>query len=306
MPNSYRDLHNARIRACDEFYTLLSVVENEIKHYKKHLKGKTILCNCDDPESSAFWKHFKLKYQDYGIRKLIATHYTPIEGKTSYKLEFTQKDGIVETPLKGNGDFRNLECIELLKEADIVITNPPFSLFREYIQQLMDFRKKFIIIGNLNAIAYKQIIPFFLKRKVWVGVSSAGYWFKVPDTLEKLTKNIRYDKEGSRMHWIPQACWFTNHEHAKTQQDLICYAEYKSENYPKYDNYDAIEVSRYKEIPTDYEGKMGVPMSFIFKHNPKQFKIIGTNRTVKTTNGKGDFYINGKCVYMRLVIQRIK
>ena len=314
MPNTVAGFKFARKNKYDEFYTPLNVIEKEITHYKDHLKNKTILCNCDDPDWSAFWTYFGLKFHEFGLKKLICTHFGKAGNlwdnvtEPAYKIEFTGEgnpNSVGKKPLSGMGDFRSDECIEILKEADIIITNPPFSLFREYIQQLMDYNKKFIIIGNMNAVTYKQIIPYFLNNELWVGASPHRIWFNVPHTFQITSSNVKYDENGKPLIQVGNACWFTNLSHKKRNQEIKCFAKYDPVEYPKYDNYDAIEVNNITKIPKDYNGKMGVPITFIFKHNPNQFKLLGTGRTISTTNGKGDLLVNGKGVYQRFIIQRV-
>ena len=276
------NLHKAKKAKNDEFYTRIEDIEQELKYYSKYFENKTIFCNCDDPEWSNFWKYFQINFHNLGLKKLISTHFEP-DNKTSYKLEWTgdfisgQTVNMIKTPLKGNGDFRSDECVELLKEADIIVTNPPFSLFREYIKQLMDYNKMFIIIGNKNAVNY--LCPLIKENKLWFGYNSV-HKFLQPDGTFKTFGNIG---------------WYTNLDHKKRHQDLLLWKKYydekgnppnHNEKYPKYDNYDAIEISIYDEnkgewkadvnsIPIDYDGVMGVPISFLDKYNPNQFEIIG-------------------------------
>jgi hypothetical protein len=277
-------LHNAKRDKQDEFYTQLSDIEYELKHYKQYFKDKIVLCNCDDPEESMFWLFFYLKFKDYGLKKLIATHYD--SEKSTYKLEC--RDGVnkVKTNFKGNGDFRSKECIDLLKEADIVVTNPPFSLFREYVAQLFDYNKDFLIIGNKNAITYKEIFSLFKENKIWLGHCSPEK-FSQPSTatvksLDGLTR------------------WFTNLAVSKRHDNIILRKPYNEMDYPKYDNYDAINVNKTKDIPVDYNGKMGVPITFMDKYNPEQFEII----KFRKGDDEKDLTIGGKTPYFRIVIKR--
>lgn len=263
-----------------EFYTQLTDIEKELKYYKNEFKGKTIFCNCDDPEWSNFWKYFELNFDHLGIKKLISTHYE--DNKPSYKLEIIgditgdgkvdHKD-IIKTPLKQNGDFRSPEAIEILKEADIVITNPPFGLFREYISQLDEYGKDFIIIGNTNALTYREVFKLFKEDKIRTGYTNfnVGMFFFVPDSYEKYTKIV----DGKKMARVSTSCWFTSLPVKKHNDLLICYKNYNPEEYPKFENYDAINVSTYTDIPMDYDGVMGVPVTFLDKYNPEQFEIIG-------------------------------
>lgn len=298
-------LNSARKNRNDEFYTQLSDIEQELKHYKQHFKGKVVFCNCDDPEWSNFWKYFELNFDYLGLKKLISTHYE--DSKPSYKLEIIgdiSGDGkvdhkdIIKTPLKQNGDFRSPEAIEILKEADIVITNPPFGLFREYVAQLEKHNKDFIIIGNTNALTYKEIFKLFKENKIRTGYTNfnVGMYFFVPDSYEKYAKIV----DGRKMVRVSTSCWFTSLPVKKHQDFLICYKTYNEQDYPKYDNYDAINVSTYTDIPMDYDGAMGVPVTFLDKYNPDQFEII----KFRKGDDEKDLCINGKCPYFRVLIKR--
>ena len=240
----------------DEFYTRLIDIEKELTHYKEHFKDKIIYCNCDNPKESNFFKYFALNFKSLGIKKLITTHYN--EGGTSYKLEFIDGKSI-KTPLKGNGDFRSDECISILKNVDIVVTNPPFSLFMEYIGQLIEYNKRFLILGNINAVTYRIVFKNIIKNKISLGYNCPEN-FIVPN--ENVTKGV-------------PTIWYTNLDIKKKYKDIPLYKLYNEAEYPKYDNYDAINVDRVKEIPMDYAGYMGVPISFIRKYNPEQFEILG-------------------------------
>ena len=268
----------------DEFYTQRSDIENELKHYKEHFKNKVVYCNCDDPEWSNFYFFFQEQFENYQLKKLITTHYEP-NGK-SYKLEILSdingkkvKPYPVKTDLKGSGDFRDQECIELLKEADIVVTNPPFSLFREYVSQLIEYNKKFLIIGNVNSITYKEIFKLIKENKIWLGpsISSGDREFAVPDYYEIKSSGFRIDENGKKYIRVKGVRWFTNLNHKKRNEELILYEKYDPKKYPKYDNYDAINVNKTNEIPCDYDGEMGVPITFLDKYNPDQFEIIDIN-----------------------------
>lgn len=260
----------------DEFYTELITIEKEMKYYKGHFKDKVIFCNCDT-EWSNFWKYFSLNFEYLKIKKLIATHYE--ENKQSYKIEMYRDDTCVHTDIKTlnlNGDFRSPECIELLKEADIVITNPPFSLFREYIATLMNYDKKFIIIGNVNSINYKDIFPLIRENKIWLGASihSGGVDFRIPDNSKEYSDKV-FIKDGHHYINLSGIRWFTNLDYKKRHDILILYKKYTPEEYPSFDNYDGINVNKTCDIPCDYEGVMGVPITFIDKYNPEQFEILG-------------------------------
>lgn len=292
-----RNLDAARAAKNDEFYTRITDIEKEMLHYKDHFRGKVVFCNCDDPDRSAFYRYFGLKEREgkqqgnfaaLGLARVIATHYDTAE--PTYKLE-CDGEGEKKTDLRGNGDFRSSECVALLKEADIVVTNPPFSLFREYIAQLMEHGKKFLVIGNMNAVFYKEIRPLILDGSVWLG-RHTGMEFEEPGSSAVVKMGF--------------SCWFTNLKHDRRNEGLTMTSRYEDDpaRYPKYDNYDAIEVGRVKDIPKDYFGKMGVPISFLVKHNPDQFDIVGFNRDVLTSGGGMDFHVNGKMKYARLVIRR--
>lgn len=314
------NLHSSKTAKADEFYTQISFIENELKHYKNYFHGKTVFCNCDDPEWSNFWKYFRLNFYELGLKKLISTHYE--EEKPSYRMDIVSTDngeqcGIpdyVITPLKQNGDFRSPECIEILKEADVIITNPPFSLFREYIAQLMEYNKDFIVVGNQNAITYRELFPLVMDNKIWLGYNSGHFWFRVPDYYEEKPTDFKIDENGVKWRRMGNICWFTNIDNEKRHEEMILFHSYDPVKYPNYDNYDAIEVSRTAEIPCDYYGKMGVPITFMDKYNPEQFEIIGNSSTLagaitdkKTGKVKPNpqrFYLNGKRMYDRLVIQR--
>lgn len=289
------NLKKAKKEKNDEFYTQLTDIEKELRHYKKHFKDKIVFCNCDDPEYSNFWRYFSLNFEELGLKKLIATHYET--HKQSYKLEMWKDEAGVHSgikTLKENGDFRSTESLELLKEADIVVTNPPFSLFREYIEKLMKYEKKFLIIGNKNAITYKEFFPLLKENKVWIGYNSVKE-FKQPDGTIKKFGNIG---------------WYTNLDIDKRHEDITVYRHYTPEEYPKYDNYDAIEVSKVSDIPCDYDGVMGVPITFMDKYNPDQFEILGKSDEFagpitiknKTKNNPGRFYISSKRIYDRILI----
>lgn len=284
------NLHNAKKAKNDEFYTQLGDIEKEVKNYKKHFKDKVVYCNCDDPEWSNFFKYFTNAFDFLGLKKVITTHYEK-DGGSSYKLELSKQGEVIKTDLKGNGDFRSEECIEILKEADIVITNPPFSLFREYVEQLMKNNKQFLIIGSMGSISYKDIFSYIKNNKMWLGINTVKE-FKQPDGNIKKFGNI---------------CWYSNLEHQKRNEELILFKEFKKEpnGYVKYDNYNAIEISKVKEIPIDYEDEMGVPISFLTKYNPKQFEIIGIDRPLveKLTGKQRRFVINKKEKFARIVIK---
>ena len=311
---SFRDAKGAKQ---DEFYTQLVDIENELKHYKAHFKGKTVLCNCDDPRVSNFFHYFSYNFEQLGLKKLITTCYknqnrdlfSQNDSERAIWLEYfgDKNNNRVPDPeeigihyLNGDGDFRSQECIELLKEADIVVTNPPFSLFREYVAQLMKYEKQFVILGNQNAITYKEIFPLLQNDKIWLGSSLSFAKFKVPDYYEERSSRFWIDETGQKWRSFGNICWFTNLDISKRHEELILYKQYNSEDYPKYDNYDAINVDKTSEIPMDYDGVMGVPITFLDKYNPDQFEIV---KFRKGDDGK-DLSVNGKCPYFRILIRR--
>lgn len=287
-----RTIDRAKAAKKDEFYTQLEDINNELRHYRDHFRGKTVLCNCDDPRVSNFFTYFAYNFEFLGLKKLITTCY-----KNQYMDLFSQnkseravylvyegdKNGnhtpdaeeIGVKPLKGDGDFRSKECIELLKEADIVVTNPPFSLFREYVAQLMEHEKKFLIIGNQNNATYKEIFPLIQKNKMWLGYKCGDMAFRVPEYYESRETRYWQDENGQKWRSMGNICWYTNLDIKKRHENLILYRNYTSAEYPHYINYDAIEVSRTELIPMDYDGVMGVPITFLDKYNPNQFEIIG-------------------------------
>ena len=280
------NLQRAKNTKNDEFYTKIVDVSNELKHYKTYFKDKIVFCNCDDPKWSAFWEYFHLNFADLGLKKLISTHYDATE--PTYRMEYTggydkNIDAGVITPLEGNGDFRNQECLDLLDEVDIVCTNPPFSLFREYVAALMEHEKKFLVIGSKNAITYKNFFPLLQNGDVWIGWNNPSE-FITPDGSIKKFGNIG---------------WFTNLGIAKRNEKLVLREKYTPEKYPRYDNYDAINVDKVSDIPVDYDGVMGVPISIMDHYNPEQFEIVGFK---KGDDGK-DLSVNGKRPYFRILIR---
>ena len=351
-----KNLNHAKKAKKDEFYTQLSDIENELRHYREHFRGKTVFCNCDDPYESNFFKYFALNFNVLGLKKLIATCYdgSPVQGnelmlhfdseeepkKIAHKIEISEVkdengDGVVNladvqyllqnaknarTLHKGTGDFRSTECVALLKEADIVVTNPPFSLFREYVAQLMEYGKKFLIIGNQGAVIYKEIFPLIMQNRLWLGYGfkgGAAHFY----SIYKDTATAGDHREG--MIRVSGVHWFTNLEIRKRNEELILYKTYTPEDYPKYDNYDAINVNKTNEIPCDYDGIMGVPITFLDKYNPRQFEIIwqaSGNTRASTPHDVLEYLdykphpedrggcgiVHGKRVYSRILIRKIR
>ena len=289
---SNTNLRTAKKSKNDEFYTQYTDIEKEMRYYKDFFKGKVVYCNCDDARESNFFKYFSLNFEFLGLKKLIATGYKA-DGKGVVLVYEGDKNGnrrvdneeIIVNELNGDGDFRSEECIEYLKQADVVVTNPPFSLFRQYVKQLMDYNKKFIIIGNTNVATYKEIFPYIKNNQLWVGVTNynVGMHFYLPDNYEDY-KLI--DENGKKIGRVSTSCWWTNIENKRRNEPIDLYKKHSFEDYPKYANYDAIEVSRVDEIPMDYDGVMGVPITFLFKYNPNQFEIIalGNSRENFTPN----------------------
>ena len=322
-----KELNAAKAGKNDEFYTQLSDIEREVRHYKDHFKGKVVFCNCDDPRVSNFFHYFSYNFEQLGLKKLITTCYKNqnrdlFSGHDSEKaiyLEYTgDKDGnnvpdseeIGIKQFKGDGDFRSEECIELLKQSDIVVTNPPFSLFREYVAQLIKYEKKFLIVGTWNAITYKEIFKLIKDNKIWIGVNSNRNFsgFIVPEHYPLHGTEARIDENGNRIVSSNNTCWFTNLDIKKRHEDLVLYKTYNPTDYPKYDNYDAIEVSKTNDIPMDYAGVMGVPITFLDKHNPDQFEILG-NLGSYAPDGyslSSKIFINGKKIFKRILIKNKK
>lgn len=316
------NLRKAKQNKADEFYTQLTDIEKELSHYKDEFENKIVFCNCDDPFESNFFKYFALNFNFLKLKRLICTCYddSPIAGEQlslfdlSYEVKSSgpnhaykiiinsvpdiNKDGATDmadvetliktkentlTLLKGDGDFRSPECIKLLKEADIVVTNPPFSLFREYIAQLMEYKKKFLIIGNINAVNNKDFFPLIKDNKVWIGYKFNGspMMFRIPKRYEVSGTVTKTDEEGNQLVGVGGTCWFTNLDVQKRHERMILYKKYNSIEYPNYFNYDGIDVKNTNEIPSDYNGIMGVPISFLDKYNPEQFRIIGNGSTIE-------------------------
>lgn len=312
MANKNSNLHSAKVAKNDEFYTRLTDIEKECFNYKEQFKDKVIYCNCDDARDSKFFKYFSMNFEFFGLKKLITTGYKAdghgvaliYEGdKNGNKIVDDEEIEVIE--LEGNGDFRSEECIEFLKEADIVVTNPPFSLFREYVAQLMEYGKKFIIVGSKNAVTYKEIFPYIKNNEMWVGVKemSGSMWFPTPSN-----GGTKYDKIVDGVLMTPIACcWFTNLPHKKRNLPLDLYKKYNEKDFPKYDNYDAIEVAKVCDIPMDYNGVMGVPITFLDKYCPEQFEILGQMANTKIDDYNFGYpFINGERKYARILIRHKK
>ena len=308
-----KNLSQARVSRNDEFYTQLKDIENELRHYKDHFKGKTVYCNADDPRVSNFFHYFSYNFEYLGLKKLITTCYKNQEmdlfsmhdqesaialvyegEKDNGRVPTVENIGVIE--LSGDGDFRSSEAIEFLKEADIVVTNPPFSLFREYISQLIDYDKEFLVIGNINALTYKEIFPLIRENKLWLGYNSTRFFLQSDGSVFETARTY----------------WYTNLDIRKRHEEFILYKKYDPEEYPEYDNYHAINIDKAVEIPRDYKGAMGVPITFIDKYNPNQFEILDANNYRKSEDipykdhgliKDKESAINGKAKYVRVLIK---
>lgn len=342
------NLHMSKAGKTDEFYTQLTTIEDELRHYRKYFKDKVILCNCDDPYESNFFKYFALNFNALGLKKLITTCYatSPVvytqlsffgeeetvgtsgKGRKPYKIEITEVKGAngdtifdlsdveyllkndknVLTLLDGDGDFRSAECMELLKECDIVVTNPPFSLMKEYIPLLAESGKFFLILGNMNHITFKEIFHYFRENKMWLGYNSGHFWFKVPDYYEEKKTDYKQDENGQKWRRLGNICWFTNMDIDIRHQPLDLYKKYSPEKYPTYDTYDAIHVETVAEIPCDTDKIMGVPITYLASHCDEQFEILGKFDGGSVTNDLdlAKPVINGKAKYKRIAIRKRK
>ena len=348
-------LRNARRQKKDEFYTQIVDINNELRHYKAHFKGKVVYCNCDDPYESNFFKFFAANFNAWGLKKLITTCYdgSPVSGEQlsldhiegiapddgddgAYKIEITsvtdldgdgavglsdvelllKQNGNVVSPLEGNGDFRSPECVALLDESDIVVTNPPFSLFREYVAQLVEHGKQFLVLGDQNAITYKEIFPLLKAERMWLGVDNGGTkWFRVPMDYDIKTESRKKIEGGIKYISMGRVNWFTNLDNNRSKPPLTLFREYNSTDYPCYDNFDAINVDRVADIPVDYDGVMGVPITYMAQHVPAtlahtpRFRIVNylrhdTEHRIPGHKSYGEGYVNGTRKYDRIFIQR--
>ncbi len=311
-------LQKAKKSKSDEFYTQLSDIESELQHYNNHFRNKVVYCNCDDPTISNFFKYFAINFKELGLKKLIASCYREQEMDlfNSYKTENgsfyeytgTDEENIIPTSkdivyFNGDGDFRSSESIELLKQSDIVVTNPPFSLFREFVAQLVKFKKDFLIIGNVNAITYKEIFKLIKENKAWLGINLGRgvSGFIVPEHYELYGTETQVDSLGNRIVSPNNCLWLTNLDTSKRHEDVELTKKYygNESDYPKYDNYNGINLDKTQNIPIDYDGFMGVPITFLHKFNPDQFEII----KFRKGNDEKDLSINGKCPYFRIIIK---
>ena len=332
MSNLNKSLGNARSNPQDEFYTQLKDIEDELKHYKEHFKDKVVYCNADDPRVSNFFHYFSYNFEYLGLKKLITTCYKNqqmdlfsmydresaialiYEGeKDKGRIPTAENIGIIE--LKGDGDFRSPEAIEFLKEADIVVTNPPFSLFREYIGQLIEYKKYFLVIGNMNSITYKDFFPNMRENKFWLGHNNGDMSFRVPDYYEPRNTRFWIDDEGNKWRSMGNISWYTNLDISKRHEEIILFKKYNKQEYLNFDNYNAINVDKVSDIPKDYKGAMGVPITFMSRYNPEQFEILDANeyRVNSTIPYKEhglikdkEASINGQAKYVRVMIKNKK
>lgn len=317
------DLHAAKIAKNDEFYTQLTDVEKEVKHYKDFFKGKKVLCNCNDDKWSAFFKYFTMNFEHLGLKQLVCVSYN----ENGHGMKYTYNGDlnnnrmaddieIVEEQLNGNGSYSSDESIELLKECDVVVTNPPFSLFRDFVALLMQYNKKFLVIGNVNAVTYKEIFPLIKENKMWLGpsITSGDRAFRVPQDYELNASGCGIDENGDKFIKVKGVRWFTNIPHDKRNQPLDLFKKYNPTEYPKYDNYDAIECSKTANIPMDYDGVIGVPITFLDKYCPTQFEIVDAREIALKDNLKKkstylikdkDGMINGKPTYARICVRKL-
>ena len=342
------NLHDSAKNKQDEFYTRLQLIEDELKHYRAHFKGKRVLCNCDDPYESNFFKFFAMNFNALGLKSLTATCYasSPVvctqldlfgndkvvvnrkkkgagRKHQPYKIVITEVkdengDGRVDladvewlirnkknvlSRLEGDGDFRSPECVALLKDADIVVTNPPFSLFREYMALLMEHGKQFLIIGNMNNVCYKEVFPLIQANKVWLGNKSGHFWFRVPDSYEEKATDFKIE-DGQKWRRMGNICWFTNLDFEKRHEKMLLWKQYSEERYPRYVNYNGIDVAKTEDIPCDYFGNMGVPITFMSQYNPEQFEIVGASAAglgtpMRDIAEPGTFQSGGPSFYIR-------
>jgi hypothetical protein len=290
-----KNLHDAKRNKNDEFYTGMTDIEKELSHYKNHFEGKTVLCNCDDPSSSNFVRYFALNFEQIRLKRIISTHYE--NDKPSYWIEINHKvksieeiEDLPKLSLKENGDFRSNESVAFLKQSDIVVTNPPFSLFREYMSQLIQYDKKFLIIGSFNAITYKDVFNLIKDNLVWLGYNSVK----------------EFTTPGGQIQKFGNIIWYTNLTHKKRNEEIILFRNYygNEEDYPMYDNHAVIEVSKVVNIPKDYMNVMGVPITFLDKYNPDQFKILGIANNVRWIGYECQTIIDGREIYNRILIVR--
>ena len=330
-----KSLGDAKKAKEDEFYTQLSDIEHELVHYREHFRGKTVLCNCDDPRVSNFFHYFAYQFESLGLKRLITTCYKSQErdlfsqhdceraislvydgDKNGNRVPDPEEIGIHE--LQGDGDFRSPECIELMMQADIIVTNPPFSLFREYVAQLMRFDKKFLIVGNMNEAHYKEVFSLLMENRMWLGYQTGDMAFRVPQHYAERETRFWIDGTGQKWRSLGNACWFTNLDIQKRHEDLILYKHYTPEDYPTYVNFEAIDVGKVTDIPCDWDGLMGVPDTFLEQYNPDQFELVGLGSgdlakqigVKRNYRGRTDVALKvdgkDKCPYSRIIIRKRK
>lgn len=309
------ELCNARSKKNDEFYTQLPDIEKEMVNYQSFFKDKVVYCNCDDPRKSQFFTYFRQNFEQLQLKQLICTAYNPTGQGFFCQYDGGNPEGEIQIQqLKGSGDFRSPECLNILSKADVVVTNPPFSLFREYLSYVVQYKKKFLIVGNMNAITCKEVFPLIKNKQLWYGpsISSGDRAFYVPDDYPLEAAGCGIDEEGKRYIRVKGVRWFTNIESDTKKPPLELYKIYSPEEFPTYDNYNAIEVSKTRDIPMDYTGVMGVPISFLDKYCPDQFEIIGITENADYLKpyykeGHKTYHrarLNGKVIYARLLIRK--
>lgn len=306
------NLHMSKDAKEDEYYTSIQTIENELKHYKECFKDKIVFCNCDDPEWSNFWQYFQLNFEHLQLKKLISTHFDAND--STYKLEIigdingdnkVNNLDIVKTKLSQNGDFRSPECQELLKECDIVVTNPPFSLMKEYLPTLLESGKQFLVLGNVNHVTFKEIFKYYIDGKFWLGYNDGHFWFRVPEWYEEKKTDFKI-VDGIKYRRLGNICWFTNLPVKRRSEELILTKKYNTDDYQKYETYDAIDIKKTVDIPLDYDGVMGVPISYLPYHCPSQFEVIGKFDGGQANNplDLAKPLIDGKPAYKRIAIRR--
>lgn len=304
------NLNRSKVYKNDEFYTVISDIESEVYNYRDYFAGKSVYCNCDDPATSKFWEFFHVHFSEFGITKLTSTFYS--EDRNTYRFEYTGGNDSNITcgtryDLYGNGDFRNTNCIKLLQDHDIIVTNPPFSLFHDYIEILVYYKKSFLFLGNMNAVTYRDFFPLLNNGTVWFGVNSGEMSFTVPDSEKPRKTRFWIDDTGQKWRSIGNSCWFTNIDHNRHHELFTSTAKYDPTKYRMYDDGSALNVDHLEDIPMDYDLPMGVPITFLAKHNPDQFTILGlANSSGYIGNFKCITRIDGEKVYNRVIIQKVK
>ena len=293
------NLHYSKREQEDEFYTELSTIEKELPFYEKHFKDKVIYCNCDDPSFSQFWKYFYTNYGNLGLKGLYATYLS-----SKPYMYFYNGGKVIKTPIS-NGSYDSEECIHILEQADIVVSNPPYSTFKNYMDMLINNGKKFIILGNLNSVTYTNIMPLITAKKLWLGVNAGHYWFKVPEWYEEKRTDFKIDETGQKWRRMGNICWYTNLDVSERHTEIPLNAEY-NESIPKCTNLDAIFIRYVADIPSNYDGDMAVPITILPKLSPDQFELRGFDKELTDNKGRVKLLIDGqeKTQYARVIIRR--